>query len=57
MGTVTPSSIKLPPISDYVTIIPQPEDILAHRVIQKNKYRPKPKILVKWIGIPAKEAT
>lgn len=57
LGTVAPTSTQLPPVSDASTILPQPEKILDRRVIRKGKYRPKSKILVKWLGAAVEDAT
>ena len=43
----------LPPISGDSIVIPTPELILERLIIQKGKYHPKTKVLVKWIGAPA----
>lgn len=38
-------------------MIPQLEAILAHIVIQKEKYRPKPEILMKCADASTEDAT
>ena len=50
-------TLQLPPVSDDVVLLPQPESILERRVVQKGLYRPKTELLVKWVGLPAEEAT
>jgi hypothetical protein len=40
--------ITLPPITSDAVVLPEPEAVLDRRVIQKGKYRPRTKILVKW---------
>ncbi|KAL6313182.1 hypothetical protein AAG906_016770 [Vitis piasezkii] len=57
LGPVTATSTQLPPVSDTSTVLPQPEAVLDRRVIHKGKYRPKSEILVKWVGVPAEDAT
>ena len=57
LGPVTATSTQLPAVSDTSTVLPQPEAVLDRRVIHKGKYRPKSKILVKWVGAPAEDAT
>ncbi|KAL5837068.1 hypothetical protein ACOSQ3_014237 [Xanthoceras sorbifolium] len=39
------------------TVIPKPKFVLAHRVVQKGKYRPKTEILVQWKGATCEDAT
>ena len=57
LGPVTPTSIQLPPVLDTSTVLPQPKVILDRRVPHKGKYRPKSEILVKWVSVPAEDAT
>ena len=57
LGSVSPTSTQLPPISDISTIFPQPEVVLDRRVIHEGKYCPKSEILVNWIGAPVEDAT
>ena len=57
LGSITPTSTQLPPVSDTSIILPQPEVVLDRHVISKGKYRPKSEILVKWVGAPAADAT
>lgn len=56
-GHITIVSHQLPPVSDTSEILPQPEAVLDTRIVQKGRYRPKTKILVKWIGAPIEDAT
>ncbi|KAL6313963.1 hypothetical protein AAG906_011693 [Vitis piasezkii] len=48
---------QLPPVSEDFVILPQPEVVLDRRVIQKGKYRPRSKVLIKWKGAPREDAT
>ena len=57
VGPVTTISTQLPPVTDETIILPQPETILDHRVIQKGKYHPKVEVLIKWKGAPEDDAT
>ena len=57
LGSITPTSTQLPPVSDTSIILPQPEVVLDRHVISKGKYRPKSEILVKWVGALAADAT
>ena len=57
LGSITPTSAQLPPVSDESILLPQPESILAQRVIHKGKYRPCTEFLVKWLGAPIEDAT
>ncbi|KAL6343140.1 hypothetical protein AAG906_020929 [Vitis piasezkii] len=57
LGSITPTSAQLPPVSDESILLPQPESILAQRVIHKGKYRPRTEFLVKWLGAPIEDAT
>ena len=57
LGLVTPTSIQLPPVSDTSTVLPQHEVVLDRRVLRKGKYRPKSKILMKWVDVPTEDAT
>jgi len=57
LGSITPLSSQLPPLADDSTILPQPASILARREIQKEKYRPKAEVLVKWMGALDDDAT
>ena len=57
LGSITPTSAQLPPVSDESILLPQPESILAQRVIHKRKYRPRTEFLVKWLGAPIEDAT
>ena len=57
LGPVTATSTQLPPVSDTSTVLPQPKVVLDRQVIHKGKYRPKSEILVKWVGVPAEDAT
>ena len=47
----------LPPVSDTLAILHQPEEILQSRVIHKGTYNPKTEILVKWKGAPTEDTT
>ena len=57
VGSPPQPTLQLPPVSDDVVLLPQPESILERRVVQKGLYRPKTELLVKWVGLPAEEAT
>ena len=57
LGSITPTSAQLPPVLDASTLLPQPESILAQRVIHKGKNRPSTEFLVKWLGAPIEDAT
>ena len=57
IGHVQSISSQLPPISEEATVLPQPEAVLAHREVQKGKYRPKLEVLIKWKGAPVEDAT
>ncbi|KAL7087088.1 hypothetical protein ACP275_13G044200 [Erythranthe tilingii] len=57
LGSITPISTKLPPVSDDLKLLPQPESILARRVIKKGRYQPRTEFLVKWVGAPSEDAT
>ncbi|KAL5810866.1 hypothetical protein ACOSQ4_027434 [Xanthoceras sorbifolium] len=51
------ASPSLPPISDDSVVLPQPEKVLDHRIIQKGKYRPKIEVLIKRAGVLKEDAT
>ena len=57
IGPVQSVSSQLPPVSEEATVLPQPEAVLAHRKVQKGKYRPKREVLIKWKGAPVEDAT
>jgi len=57
LGPVTPSSPKPPPVSITSVVLPHPKVVLDRRVICRGKYRPKSKILMKWVGAPVEDAT
>ncbi|KAJ8751836.1 hypothetical protein K2173_026032 [Erythroxylum novogranatense] len=57
LGDRPVASPDLPPSTEESPVLPQPEKVLAHRVIQKGKYRPKKEVLVKWIGASPEDAT
>ena len=57
LGPVHTVIPQLPPVSETLTILPQPESIIDRRVIQKDKYRPKVEILVRWKGAQLEDAT
>jgi hypothetical protein len=57
LGSITPLSSQLPPLANDSSILPQPASILARREIQKGKYLPKAKVLVKWVGASDDDAT
>ena len=57
LGPITSTSIQLPFVSDTLIVLPQPEVVLDRRVLRKGKYNPENEILVKWVGVPAKDAT
>jgi len=49
--------ITLPPVSADEVLLPEPELILDHRVIQKGKYHPKTEVLVQWKGALPEDAS
>ena len=53
LGSITPTSAQLPPVSDESILLPQPESILAQRVIHKGKCRPR----TEFLGAPIEDAT
>ena len=54
LGEQPPALPSLPPVLDDSTIMPIPKKVLNRRDIQKGKYWPKTKILVKWEGLLSK---
>ena len=57
LGPKPQATPTFPPISSDSTVIPTPELILDRQIIQKGKYRPKTKVLVRWIDAPTEVAT
>lgn len=57
LGPVSTVSTQLPLVTEESIILPQPETVLDRRTVQKNHYRPKAEILVKWKGAPFEDAT
>lgn len=57
MGLVTTIFTQLPPVTSDSILLPQPELVLDHHVIQKGKYHPKVEVLIKWKGTSANDAT
>ncbi|KAK4845058.1 hypothetical protein QYF36_000274 [Acer negundo] len=57
VGHVPQMSYVLPYVLDTSTLPPQPEAILARRVINKGNYCAKHEILVKWVGTSNEDAT
>ncbi|KAJ8616127.1 hypothetical protein MRB53_035499 [Persea americana] len=53
---VSPEIPAVSNTSDSSTCIPQPEAILASRIIHKGKYRPHKEVLVQWSGAPPGDA-
>lgn len=50
-------SYHIPPVSETSQFLPQLKTILDTQVIQRGRYRLKTEMLVKWVGIPVKDAT
>ena len=57
LGPDVPISPSLPPTNVDSVILPLPEAMLDSSVIQKDRYRPREEILVKWAGSPREDAT
>lgn len=59
VGPSIPISPDIPAVSNVSDspCIPQPEAILASRIIHKGKYRPRKEVLVQWSGSPPEDAT
>lgn len=56
-GPITGETPLQPVPAPDEPLISRPEAILATRVIQKGRYRPKTEVLIKWIGASEVDAT
>lgn len=57
LGDHPVTATSLPPATEDVPALPQPELVLDSRTIVKGKYRPREEVLVKWVGAAQDDAT